>query len=75
MTTSPASGRLASFSLVDFQIEEQLTAPVTAGTEIGSIKYLVNEDIYKIETVVTTEDVPAIDFSWCLSQILSRYSL
>lgn len=60
---------------VDFQIEEQLTAPVTAGTEIGSIKYLVNEDIYKIETVVTADDVPAIDFSWCLSQILSRYSL
>lgn len=61
--------------LVDCQTAKELTAPVAAGMQVGTIKYLVGKDVYKVEYIITADDVPAIDFSWCLKQILIRYSL
>lgn len=58
---------------VKFQMEKELTAPVAAGTEVGSIKYLINNEIYKVEYILTTNDIKAIDYRWCLKQILNRY--
>ncbi|WP_277935137.1 D-alanyl-D-alanine carboxypeptidase family protein [Parablautia muri] len=60
---------------VDFQAATELTAPIEAGTQVGTIRYLVDETVYKIEYIFTSQSVPAIDFSWCLSQILQRYTL
>lgn len=55
------------------QIEKELTAPVLAGTPVGSIQYLVDGQVYKMESIVTTDTIPAIDYSWCLMQILFRF--
>lgn len=60
---------------VDCQVEETLEAPVSAGTQIGSVKYLVNGEIYTVEYIFTTDNVPAIDFPWCLKQILLHYCI
>ena len=60
---------------VELQIADALTAPVSAGSQVGSIKYLVDGQVYKVEYIVTADDIPAIDFVWCLKQILLRYSL
>ena len=60
---------------VDFQMTHELKAPVAAGTQVGTIRYLVGDDLYKLEYIVTSENVPAINFPWCMKQILLRYSL
>ncbi len=60
---------------VNCQSATQLTAPIEAGTQVGTIRYLVGETVYKVEYILTSGSVPAIDFSWCLSQILKRYTL
>lgn len=60
---------------VDFQMSHELKAPVKAGTPVGTIRYLVDGVLYKLEYIVASEDVPAIDFPWCVKQILLRYSL
>ena len=60
---------------VDCQVEKTLDAPVTSGTLVGTIKYLVDNEVYKVEYIVTSDDIPAIDFSWCLKQIWARYSV
>ena len=60
---------------VDCQIAEYLEAPVSAGTQIGTIKYLVDGEVYRVEYIFTSDDVPAIDFPWCLKQILLHYCL
>ncbi len=60
---------------VQLQIADVLTAPVSAGSQVGSIKYLVDGQVYKVEYIVATDDIPAIDFFWCLEQILLRFSL
>ncbi|MDE6183891.1 MAG: D-alanyl-D-alanine carboxypeptidase, partial [Lachnospiraceae bacterium] len=38
---------------VDCQIEDHLTAPVPAGTNAGTIRYLVDGEVYKIEHIIT----------------------
>ena len=60
---------------VECEITPSLRAPVSAGTEVGCIKYLLGNDIWHVEYLLTTEDVPAIDLSWCISQILKLYLL
>ena len=60
---------------VDLQIKKQLEAPVSAGTQVGTIKYLVNGEVYKVEYIFTTESINAINFPWCLKQILIHYCL
>lgn len=60
---------------VDLQIADELEAPVSAGTQIGSVKYLVDGEVYRVEYIFTSDDVPAIDFPWSFKQILLRYCL
>ncbi|MCM1125531.1 MAG: D-alanyl-D-alanine carboxypeptidase [Lachnospiraceae bacterium] len=60
---------------VDVHVEKELTAPVLSGAEVGRIRYLVDGSPYRIEYIVTTKDIPAIDFSWCLLQVLKRYGI
>jgi len=60
---------------VDFHIESQLTAPVSAGTEVGRISYLVDNTPYRVEYILTCEDIPAIDYSWCIRQILRYFCI
>ena len=60
---------------VDCQIDEQLTAPVSADTQVGYVKYLVDGEPYAVEYIFTSGSVDAIDFPWCLKQILLRYCL
>ncbi len=60
---------------VDFHLEEELTAPVSAGTEVGRIRYLVDDIPYRIEYILTSEAIPAIDYPWCIRQILGYFCL
>lgn len=57
------------------EIKKKLTAPVEKGTEVGSITYLVGDEVYGVDYIVTDEDVAAIDFRWCIRQIWNRYSM
>lgn len=58
---------------VDVQIKKELTAPVSSGTEVGRIRYLVDGQTYRIEYILTTRNIPAVNYSWCFWQILKRY--
>ena len=60
---------------VEFYIEDELTAPVAANTEVGHIRYLVDGSPYLVEYILTTRDVPAINYPWCIRQILKRFSI
>lgn len=55
------------------EMEESLTAPVEEGTEVGCIRYQLGDEVYRVDYIVTAKGVEAIDFAWCLKQILCRY--
>lgn len=50
-----------------------LEAPVTAGQVVGVIEYRVDGKLYKQEHIVVAEDVPRIDFEWCLRMVWKQF--
>lgn len=60
---------------VTAQVESKLTAPVEAGTVVGSIRYMLGEDCLKELAIVTKESIAEIDFLWCFRKILEKYIL
>lgn len=58
-----------------YDIKNVLEAPVCAGDLVGTITYMVNEEKWKVENVVLTENINKIDYSWCLEMVLQKYYL
>lgn len=54
---------------------KSLTAPVAKGQEVGSVSYMAGNKEWKRITLVTAEEVEAIDFSWCVEQVLGKWML
>ena len=57
------------------RVQTSLTAPVRAGTEVGTIKYMLGNELWHTEYLLAADDVPIIDYPWCLSQLLAYYLL
>lgn len=60
---------------VDYQVKEQLEAPVNAGMEVGQITYSVDGVIYRTEKLVITDTIERVDLEWCMEQLLQRFLL
>ena len=60
---------------VTARVESHLTAPVEAGTVVGSIRYMLGEECLKELAIVTKESVAEIDFLWCFRKVLEKYIL
>ena len=54
-------------------LKKELTAPVKKGEKVGEIRYVVGEEVYRREEILTAEAVDKIDMRWCISQVLHRY--
>lgn len=53
----------------EYQMKEQLEAPVTKNTEIGKVTYYLNGKALREYPIITTQDIDKLDFSWCLDKI------
>lgn len=77
----PAAGRQASGLLLNeeeevgivYTVPEELEAPVMAGSKVGSIKYMVNGEVWRTEIITTADTVEAIDYEWCLAKIIAIF--
>ncbi len=58
---------------VKYSVKNMLTAPVEPGTVVGSIDYMVDDVVYKRETIVTKDPVEVITLKWCAEQIWKRF--
>lgn len=56
-----------------YNLKEYVTAPVSAGTPVGTIQYVVDGEIWKTITVVTTGGALKIDYAWCFQKILELF--
>lgn len=54
-------------------IETMLQAPVEAGQEIGTVTYLVNGAVFKMDFLRTEDSIEKIDFLWCFRMIWKHY--
>ncbi|WP_347562480.1 D-alanyl-D-alanine carboxypeptidase family protein [Clostridium sp. BSD2780061688st1 H5] len=54
-------------------LPEKLTAPVTEGQEVGSIRYCVGDFPVAEQKVTAAAKVPERSALWCFSQVCARY--
>ncbi|MBQ2116276.1 MAG: hypothetical protein II193_06785, partial [Lachnospiraceae bacterium] len=50
-----------------------LHAPVLKGDIVGKIEYRLNDDIIKIENLVTADNIEQIDFIYCMQCIVNKF--
>lgn len=60
---------------VDWEIEENLQAPVEKGRIVGKAVCRIGDEIYLEKKIYVTKNVEVIDFEWCLERILSKFNL
>lgn len=59
--------------VVNYQMANELEAPVYSGDIIGVITYEVDGIIYKQEEIVVTSDVGEIDLKWCFERVIQGF--
>lgn len=57
---------------VQYDVKKELSAPVEAGTQVGSVRYLLDGQILMEFPVRTKGSVERIGYGWCLKYILER---
>ncbi len=58
---------------VTCRIAPFLTAPVKAGDVAGSIVYEAAGQVYRVQNIVVTEDIRAIDPAWCIRKVVEKF--
>ena len=56
-------------------LPDMLKAPVKKGTKVGSVSYLLEDDVLKTYPVYTAGSVKKIDFIWCFAIIGHKYCM
>lgn len=56
-----------------YKISKSVSAPVKKGTKVGTIQYVLNNQVIKELSIITTENIEKIDFRWCLKQIFYKF--
>lgn len=75
-TETAASALMAEDETVRavYTYETQMTAPVTSGTRVGKVSYMLGDICLAENPIVVTRDVPEVSLSWC-AEILALYFL
>lgn len=60
---------------VNFEKQDRLKAPVKKGQVVGTLHYMIGEEIWKTMKVVTTSDIAEIDWSWSLKKVLEYWRI
>lgn len=60
---------------VSYSYEPELTAPVKAGTRVGSVSYYLEDICLLTNPIVTSQDVGAMSLSWCAGVLVSYFLL
>lgn len=56
---------------IKYHLQEKMVAPIKKGTKIGEITFEVKGEIWKTNDVLLVEDIEAINFEWCLKQVVT----
>ena len=58
---------------VKIALKNELTAPVAEGEKVGEIRYVVGDEVYRKEDIVTAGSVEKIDLKWCAKKVLELF--
>ncbi len=59
---------------IEYELPQELKAPVKAGTVAGYANYYINDTLYEKLPIYTTEEIAKIDYSFCLKKVFGLWS-
>ena len=60
---------------VRVQHEDRISAPLSRGTKVGQVTYLLNDVVIANYPIVVAKDVSKKNFAWTFSEVLEMYAL
>ncbi len=60
---------------IELRTEPELEAPVRAGQQVGTVRYLLGTEVYASYPVVAGENVALRDYPYCLREIWNRFCM
>lgn len=60
---------------VEYDVPDKLVAPIEKGMTVGTVKYKINGQTWKIKNIITEVTVPKINFKWCFDKIFDIFSV
>ena len=60
---------------VRYDVKESLDAPVEIGEKVGSIQYILNDEILKEDSIIVTNSIKKINLLWCIEKIWGLYCI
>lgn len=58
---------------IQYDYDKTLTAPVSAGQQIGEIRYYLDNQLYYKEGIHVPDAIPAIDLPYCIRQSIRHF--
>ncbi len=59
---------------VEYELPQMLKAPVKASTEVGKVKYYIDDALYQEIPIYATKDISRIDWKYCFKKIIRYWS-
>ncbi len=59
--------------VAEYDLPNSISAPVKKGKSVGTLRYYINDVFFKEYPIYAKEDVPAINYWYCLDEIVSRF--
>lgn len=59
--------------LAYYTYQAEVTAPVSSGTQVGKISYMLGDTCLAENPIVITRDIPAVSFYWCVKVLIAHF--
>lgn len=59
--------------IVNYTIKDSLEAPVFTGDRVGTIQYILNNEVIKERVVVAANSIQRIDLLWCVKKVFGLF--
>lgn len=58
---------------IQYEVEKELYAPISAHTNIGKIRIVLENEILREYEILTTQEVDEIDLKWCIKMVMDLF--
>lgn len=58
---------------VEYSVPDYIDAPVKTGSQVGSLRYYINDVFFKEYPIYSLNSVEKIDYGFCLKELFSRF--
>lgn len=59
--------------VVNYSVASSLEAPVQKGQQVGTVTYVLGDEVLKEMKILAAQDIPRIDITWCIKRVIEKW--